>query len=223
VPDRGEFERELARRIGVLERRYMGTIRKSFERDIEPDPAAIPPSLWEEMRDELAALVSAIIARAAMEYVRENAQPVGVDLADAATAIAAWADEHGRTVSASIVDNTRKLVERAARSARTVKELMERIAVRFSPAHAEQVAITEVTRAISRGGEELQRRLEMQNVRTVRRWLTAEDERVCPVCAPMDHTTFESGAWVRAGLASGPPAHPRCRCWVVVEYVRDGG
>lgn len=43
-------------------------------------------------------------------------------------------------------------------------------------------------------------------------WVTAEDERVCPVCGPMDHVkvtgwdgTFPNGFVM-------PPAHPNCRC-----------
>lgn len=43
------------------------------------------------------------------------------------------------------------------------------------------------------------------------RWLTAEDDRVCPVCGPLSEKvfTFED--------APNIPAHPACRCCVVAE------
>lgn len=64
-------------------------------------------------------------------------------------------------------------------------------------------------------------------------WVTAVDERVCPVCAPMDsvavglHEQFtlhpyvgvlshESHLWV-------PPAHPNCRCRIVTDRAIQHG
>jgi hypothetical protein len=64
-------------------------------------------------------------------------------------------------------------------------------------------------------------------------WLTAVDERVCPVCAPMDSVAvqIESPFHVRAhsGVLSHdvslwvPPAHPLCRCRIVPERVIEHG
>lgn len=37
-------------------------------------------------------------------------------------------------------------------------------------------------------------------------WQTAEDERTCPQCRPLD------GAWWRQGDGPQPPLHVNCRC-----------
>ena len=37
-------------------------------------------------------------------------------------------------------------------------------------------------------------------------WYTAEDERVCPECAPLD------GQWFEQGSGPAPPLHDNCRC-----------
>lgn len=55
-------------------------------------------------------------------------------------------------------------------------------------------------------------------------WITAMDERVCPICEPLDKkavpilTRFKTDAgklWV-------PPAHPRCRCTVIPDIFLGG-
>lgn len=38
------------------------------------------------------------------------------------------------------------------------------------------------------------------------RWRTAEDERVCPECAPLDGLVWPEGD------GPAPPVHPSCRC-----------
>jgi hypothetical protein len=47
-------------------------------------------------------------------------------------------------------------------------------------------------------------------------WQTAEDERTCPVCQPLDGKTFI------VGKDPGPVAHPLCRCWSIPEIVEEG-
>jgi hypothetical protein len=43
-------------------------------------------------------------------------------------------------------------------------------------------------------------------------WMTEEDERVCPICAPLHGLSIMQLPTVE--LQDGPPAHPRCRCWL---------
>ena len=43
-------------------------------------------------------------------------------------------------------------------------------------------------------------------------WITAEDERVCPVCESRNQTEYTLQEALYGGAS--PPAHPRCRCWM---------
>jgi len=53
--------------------------------------------------------------------------------------------------------------------------------------------------------------------------VTAEDEKVCPVCAPLDGKIKKDGGWMSKGtLIERPPAHPNCRCQTVVELTKRG-
>lgn len=48
------------------------------------------------------------------------------------------------------------------------------------------------------------------------RWITANDERTCPECAPLEGTLW------REGEGPEPPLHVNCRCVRVVAFVEMG-
>ena len=64
-------------------------------------------------------------------------------------------------------------------------------------------------------------------------WVTAIDERVCPVCAPMDSVAVKLDEPFRIRAHKGvlshdtqlwvPPAHPSCRCRIVPESFIEHG
>jgi hypothetical protein len=80
----------------------------------------------------------------------------------------------------------------------------------YSPVRAEMIAVTEITRASVEGerasGKELG---DKYGLNIVDIWLTANDERVCPVCGPRHTVVISDGFY--------PPAHPRCRCGIRQE------
>jgi SPP1 gp7 family putative phage head morphogenesis protein len=79
---------------------------------------------------------------------------------------------------------------------------------------AETIARTETMTAVHAGQREGWRQLEEKGALplTVRReWMTAEDERVCPICGPLDGQTTTLNASYPGGFDT-PPAHPNCRC-----------
>ncbi len=43
-------------------------------------------------------------------------------------------------------------------------------------------------------------------------WHTAEDEKVCPECSPLDHQ------WYEQGKGPVPPLHDNCRCKRIVVW-----
>lgn len=50
-------------------------------------------------------------------------------------------------------------------------------------------------------------------------WVTAHDERTCPVCAPMDGVSVRIGTrfHVAGSLLTSPPVHPNCRCTIDID------
>jgi SPP1 gp7 family putative phage head morphogenesis protein len=72
----------------------------------------------------------------------------------------------------------------------------------------EVIARTEVLRAHNQG------RLKFHDQVGVRKleWMTMDDERVCPVCGPLDGKVFDTNRFPQQ------PAHPNCRCTSVVAW-----
>jgi len=99
----------------------------------------------------------------------------------------------------------------------TEAQLEALIAPAFGPVRAQMIAVTETTRAYSQASNLYQQLLAETGFETVRVWRTRHDERVCPVCGPLEGVT--ENAWP-PNLQSGPPAHVNCRCWTVLEYRR---
>ena len=67
------------------------------------------------------------------------------------------------------------------------------------------IARTETLRAHNEGRKVFYRQAGIKKVK----WLTAQDERTCPVCRPLDGRVFGIDE------AEGPPKHPGCRCNVL--------
>jgi SPP1 gp7 family putative phage head morphogenesis protein len=90
---------------------------------------------------------------------------------------------------------------------------------RYLRARAQLIARTETIRA-----QELTRHLTWDRLvreghlpaTLVLEWSTAEDAKVCPICAPLDGDRVPLGAKFEPGGYPHPPAHPACRCTTVL-------
>lgn len=91
-----------------------------------------------------------------------------------------------------------------------VKDKLGRV---FGPGRAEMIARTEITRAAAEGERFVADQWIEKGHRLVEIWHTKNDEIVCVVCGPRNNRK-EGTNWNRN---QGPPAHPRCRCWVAFE------
>ncbi|MFI3197232.1 MAG: phage minor head protein, partial [Methylococcaceae bacterium] len=208
---RDELERRLAKEIGIIERKYL--------RILEANGGILPLNFWidyeTELRQQIASPLRAQIEQSFTnysDYVKfiDQAGAVG----DIDTAMTRAINEVARGVS----ENSRLQFEALVRQGVSPDEIIERMALRFSSGHAEQIAVTELTRAEAQFSEALSSRLSEQGVESQIRWLTSEDERVCPICWPLDHKLKKDGGWMsKGGMIAGPPAHPNCRCQTVVE------
>lgn len=84
-------------------------------------------------------------------------------------------------------------------------ELAKRIASIFGVARAELIASTEATRIFADANLRAWRERKIGKVK----WQTAVDERVCPICGPLHNSVLSINNEIM------PPAHPRCRCWLL--------
>ena len=208
---RDELERKLAKGIGIVERKYLAILEATGGR--------VPFNFWTdyeaELRRQIASPLRSQIEQSFTNYSDyvnfiDQAGAVG----DIDTAMTRAIDSVARGVS----ENSRLQFEALVRQGISNDEIIERMALRFSSGHAEQIAVTELTRAEAQFSEALSSRLTEQGVNTQIRWLTSEDERVCPICNPLDGKIKKDGGWMsKSGLITSPPAHPNCRCQTVVE------
>lgn len=91
--------------------------------------------------------------------------------------------------------------------------LIDLLTPTFGPVRAELIASTEVTRVFTQATL----LAEANNPYTVAyRFQTSADERVCPICSPLNQqvTPKSSNGF---GDLGWPPLHPRCRCSISIE------
>lgn len=138
----------------------------------------------------------------------------------------AYAASQARQVAAGLVANVRRELAAGGRPD-----------VVLSETRASVLAATEVTRAVSAGEEAARQDNASQREETTEPtrpgrtlgeagraalipdglmgfWVTERDEKVCPICQPLDGQAEPN--W-RAVFAAGPPAHPNCRCYIRYE------
>lgn len=92
-----------------------------------------------------------------------------------------------------------------------------------------RIARTELAFAYNQGQYEAIRQAQeagMLQGRIAKEWMTADDERVCEHCGPLDgqvigfEETFPGGTKTMPEIQT-PPAHPLCRCTVGYRVVED--
>lgn len=201
---RDEIERRLARLILGVER--------AFLRIMEESGGTLPFNFWtdyaRELRNEIAGPLRKYIEQSFSNYSDyvEFIDRVGA-IEDIDTLMTRAIEEVAKGVS----DNSRRQFEKLMGEGVNYEEIIERMAIRFSSGHAEQIAVTELTRAEGYFSDALQSRLAEQGAASQIRWLTSEDEKVCPICAPLDHKLKKDGGWdTKFGKIERPPAHPNC-------------
>jgi hypothetical protein len=150
---------------------------------------------------------------------------IGVDYGMLMTDAGAWARQYAFDLvnkAAGGLDATQKarmqqIIGQLADGVLSKEDAVDLIRPMFGEVRAQMIATTEITRAQSEAAAMYKRELDKRGVETVERWVTAEDERVCEICGPLDNTTRDE--WGQK-FPDGPPAHPGCRCGRVVESAK---
>ena len=222
-----DYEAEQAIRMAV-EARAARNIRKGLRewlREVMPaNMTEAELSMWEyrlqngkaKFRDVLSiALQDSVDLGVNVAIDQFESVGFGFDWTLANTSARNWAERYTDDLLAGITNTTRRgvgqAVARWTENGEPLPSLIKDLEPLFGKQRAELIASTEVTRAYAEGNRIAYRE---SGVVDEIEWRTAKDERVCPICGPLDGKQRRFGEPFDIGI-DAPPAHPRCRCWVV--------
>lgn len=123
-------------------------------------------------------------------------------------------------ISEGMRERLRELVEEAFTQQVEVDDLADQIEeIIGDAARAETIARTETMKASNDGQQLLWEEAAEKGLLTgleKKEWIVTPDDRLCPVCEPMDGVQVELGGFfsVDGEQLEGPPAHPNCRCTI---------
>jgi len=120
------------------------------------------------------------------------------------------AKEYRYDLIKGITDTTRKQVQTAMsdwiRNGDPLNVLEDALNPIFGQVRAQMISATEVTRIYAQANASA---FESTGFVNQVKWNTNQDDRVCPICAPLDGQLFDPN-----NIAELPPAHVNCRCWI---------
>jgi SPP1 gp7 family putative phage head morphogenesis protein len=138
----------------------------------------------------------------------------------------AWAQDHVGTLIGGIDETTlartRSAIAQWVQNGEPLSKLIEDLAPIFGTQRAQLIASTEVTRAYAEANQRVYRAAGIRYME----WRAAADELMCPICGALNGQIVGIDDKFDAALDSDirtqfrvnfaiPPAHPRCRCWIV--------
>ena len=227
--DRFEIERKLARMVGKGLHSELNKLL-GFLGD-PPRLENVPPEYWQNgwrsiQREVEPVLLDVYLTQATNVMLNIG---IGVSLDNINHQAVNWARSHTEEVlremwrnrqdiTAEMLSRTRQVGEiigQGYEQGLTIREITERLQSYYSPVRAEMIAVTETTRAVVEGERAYVAQLEAETgQRMIPIWMTANDERVCPICGPRNEKPITNGQY--------PPAHPRCRCGVGWDFPKAG-
>ncbi len=126
-----------------------------------------------------------------------------------------WARRHAAELIDDVTETTRKGIRRIVARLGNLNDAIGDIeALVLDADRAETIARTESMRAVHEGQRQLWRQGVEEGLLDAdvkRAWITTPDDRLCPICEPLDGETAALDEDYVDGIAA-PPAHPNCRC-----------
>lgn len=181
------------------------------------------PITWDDLDAQMKAALEPILKEIMLSNMDAAMSQVGVALGDgvAATSSSEWAKQYAGDLIKNVSSVTQKLTQDTistylATSSMTLGDVVAALAPAFGATRAEAIAITEVTNASSAGMTSYQAEAAKLGVKVLRISNTNEDDKVCPICKPLDGAT--ESEWPNP---NGPAWHPRCRCFVTLKVVLE--
>lgn len=217
LPDRDERDDEAAALLALLMLGFHGELIALL--GDPPQADNVPAEFWERVQsqtaDRLAEIALVTFIAAARLHGAED--PEREALANEAGV--SWSARHATRIAELLNGTSRELLarfildwqrRRAAGETIPQSETSQKLGRIFGEDRAVVIASDAVTSAQTAGGEWAVDQFGGLSRDDV--WLTAADERVCPVCVPLDGEPRR--VWAET-FPDGPPAHPLCRCAVL--------
>lgn len=193
-----------------LEREFGRALSKWMLRELRRTVRAAGSGvMYNPSDEELARMMLPFMRTAAIGGAAEGVAPIiqmgiAFDELEVNRAAVAFARQHvyggyDTGTAYAINDRTRKVLQDEvaawiAEPGHKQRDLIERLAPTFGQWRARTIAITELTNAYAGGAIASWRDINRQvgaEIITGKQWLTANDERVCPVCAPLGGLRFD--------------------------------
>jgi Phage Mu protein F like protein len=172
------------------------------------------------------------IVDAALDALTMQAMAQAPELIDAVLSLGLSAPQTGKLLGALVALTGRQqamlvhqmqaqLSEEGIAQTQIVHTTLARANV-MAQLRADTIARTETIRAVEAGKQAAWSAMAEAGALPVgfrRVWITAQDERVCPICAPIPDA-YPDGVGLHApfntsvGPVLSPPAHPLCRCYI---------
>lgn len=220
-----QHERQMQRAVGdyltAQQKRVTAAIRSADAKALERKGAEAVTQLsfddvfWQNEIDILYSICFKEIAAAATDGVQNAGDDllaqvgVGIDYdlvnADVTKQIKAYTFDLVKDITDTTRTELQTKIAAWQESGQPLDDLIEALTPTFGEARAKLISSTEVTRAFATGN---QAAWTASGVVDGMEWSTANDELVCPVCAPLNGTKLDLDA------EDIPPAHPACRCWL---------
>lgn len=200
-----EVERALYERVKAI----LSAHNASAVRAIESGQRVNLPALSGDLRAALSTAIAATVG----DTLAQLADAIG-PVFDTTTAGQDIAGAYITKYLQKMEDTTRASLEKAVTAYRstpgmTRADLVEQLRGAFGERRAELVATTALTEASNQATLAYQGMLKESGIEMERVWRTANDERTCVICTPLNGRP--ESEW-KDRFPNGGPAHFRCRC-----------
>lgn len=189
---------------------------------VSVETKALPSEFWRKERELLYRILMPLILGAALDAAESSMDDlleigIGIDWGLVNQAALKWAQSYSYDLVSGITDTSQRYVSDAlagwVQSGAPLDDLITQLEPMFGAVRAEMIGVTEATRSFASGNQIAWKE---SGVVDGQRWMTGEDELVCPICSDLDGQVVGLGeTWqTEDGPVEGPPAHPRCRCYI---------
>lgn len=201
-------------------------LKRQGMRIMEDPSLVLSLSFWEEeyliMASVFAPLIRHIVEDAITFGVGDLASVISIDPVLDSVGIYAQnlTGELITNINNVTANQVREIMSQAVAEQWGLEELTESLTGLFGEVRAARIAVTETTNAYMGGAQMATTTLRGEGHNAVLVWLTANDDFVCPICAPR-HLTVQGEPNANGETwTDAEAAHVNCRCNIAV-YIRE--